>query len=204
MPGQGTADGGEQPDPTTVHVRRALTGDDGSLGWLVGHLNPLLLRAARYRLGPLAAGAHAAEDLVQDAWLVALPKLPSLTPRDGRWTPVLLRYLSTTILHRARNILRQQARRATHESTSQRPSDLSGAVTRAMQRELSVEVDEALGKLSEDERAVVLLRGVEQHSNHDVGTMLGCSAEAVSKRYQRALARLRGLLPRSVFDELPE
>ena len=69
---------------TSLHVRRAADGDSESLGWVVARLSPLLLAQADYRLGPVLRSLYDPEDLVNDTWIVALPRLPELPARDGR------------------------------------------------------------------------------------------------------------------------
>ena len=60
----------------------------------------------------------------------------------------------------------------------------------------------ALAQLPAEEREVVVLRGIEQLPNREVAKMLGVDDSAVTRRFQRALQRLRELLPGSLFDEM--
>src|SRR5262249_16732954 len=69
------AAGDDDLGETSLHVRRALTGDAASLEWLVTRLSPLLVLEARERLGPDLGRLYDADDLVQDAWLITLPRL---------------------------------------------------------------------------------------------------------------------------------
>jgi RNA polymerase sigma factor (sigma-70 family) len=184
-----------------MHLRQAIDGDVGSVEWIVTRLSPLVLAHARYRLGRLAQ-QHDPRDIAQEAWLTTLPRLRDLTPRHGRLTPVLLRFLATAVLNRVRNIFYEQARRGDVQSASQLSADHSGAVTKAIQAERVAAVHATLDQLEPAEREVVLLRGVEQVSAPAAAVLLGVSVDAVHKRYQRALARLRASLPGSVFDEV--
>lgn len=186
---------------TTLHVRQAVDGDVGSLEWLVARLSPLLLAHAHYRLGRLAK-QYDPQDIVQDAWLTTLPRLGDLTPRNGRLTPVLLRFLSTVVVNRVRNIFYDRARRGDAESPSQVIADRSGVVTQALRAERVATVQAAIDELAPADREVMLLRGVEQVSAQAAAVLLGVSVDAVNKRYQRALARLRERLPGSAFDEV--
>jgi RNA polymerase sigma factor (sigma-70 family) len=63
-------------------------------------------------------------------------------------------------------------------------------------------VQEALAGLDADERAVVVLRGIEQLPNGEVARLLGVDDSLATRRWQRALVRLKELLPDSVFGEL--
>lgn len=188
-------------DLTTEHVRRAVRGESASLDWLIERLGPLLVAQARYRLGSLAVQLDP-EDVVHDAWLVALPRLPDLIARGGRLTPVLLRFLGTAITNRARNLLRTRARHPEVETPADPAAMQSGVVTRALRNERATAVQDAIAGLEEKDREVLLLRGVEQVTAKVAAMVVGVSEEAVQKRYERALAKLRAQLPGSVFDEV--
>lgn len=192
---------------TTFHVRRAANGDTDSLGSVVARLSPVLLAAAEYRLGPKLRTQVEAEDLVNEAWLVTLPKLNALEERDGRLTPVLLKFLTTTINFRINNLLRRRLRRCTTEPVDREaiaavPSDASGAITHAVRHETQSMVRECLDDLRTGDREIILLRGIEQNSSKTVAMLLGLTVAAVDQRYSRALKRLRERLPESVFAEL--
>lgn len=199
---------------TTLHVRRAVDGTSESLEWVVERLSPLLLALASYRLPPSLRRACDPQDLVNETWMVALPRLADLQPREGRLTPVLLKFLTSTLLLRLNNLIRKQVRRARRkpgdtsstDKVDTTPSELAdhtrGVVTRVVHREIEGRVLHTLDQLPETDREVILLRGIEQQDNRTVATLLGLEPAAVSMRYHRALERLRGQLPGSVFEEL--
>jgi RNA polymerase sigma factor (sigma-70 family) len=203
---------GEQPaDPTaaaaaltTHHVRRAVDGDRASLEWLAGRLTPLLVAQVAYRMGPALRSTYDAEDLVQDAWLVILPRLDDLVARGGRLTPVLLEFMSRTLRHTVRNLMRKQARagEATRTPVESVAADASGVVTRACRGELRSLVREHIQELDPIDREVLIVRGVEQLPNRAAAALLGLGPSALAMRYRRALDRLRDALPGSVFAEL--
>ncbi len=188
---------------TSIHVQRAISGNRESLDWVVARLSPLLVAQARFRLGESLRHCDP-EDIVHDAWIVALPKLDDLVSRDGRFTPVLLRFLSVTVLNKVRNLLRAQIRAGAAGLERDITSPLSGAVTRAMRVERDEMIRETLDSLDPADREVLLLRGVEQVPAKAAAIVLRISEEAVSKRYRRALAKLRARLPGTVFDELAD
>src|SRR5262245_6482251 len=92
-------------DLTTLHLRAALRGDRAGLEWFVERFTPLLLAQASHRLGPELRRLTDPEDLVQDVWVRVLPRLAGLKPRDGRMTPVVLRFASSTLLNRLNSLL---------------------------------------------------------------------------------------------------
>lgn len=194
---------------TSLHARKAADGDRSSIEWLVGRFQPLLLAQADWRLGPVLRRTCDPCDLVHEAWLVLLPRLQELPARDGRLTPVLLRFLSTTILGKVRNLLRREVRRGTSGNVDlgDEGSEIVGGprsevVSAVVRRERGCQVREALDALADTDREIVLLRGIEQLDAGLVADRLAISREAVSKRYRRALARLCEQLPDSVFEEL--
>lgn len=191
---------------TTVLLQAAVDGDGPSLGWLVVHLSPLLVAQARWRLqGPLARAVEP-EDLVQDAWLVALPRLHELVPREGRRTPVLLRFLATTIVHRVNNLARERLRRG-ESGSGPHPADAAldprtGVVTAAVRAEQRRQLLATIDELEPIDREVLLLRGVEQRAQATTAQLLGISGDAVAMRFARALGRLRAQLPAALCDDL--
>ena len=209
-------------DETSVHVRRAEAGNGKSLQWVVERFSPLLLAQANYRMGAKLRAFYDVDDLVNDVWAIALPRLAELGAREGRSTPVLVRFLATTLLHRVQKLLKRyiaESRRTRaggnvesdgdgDSAREKRPienlaAQTSGVVTHAVRRELQGVVASALAELEPRDREILLLRGLEQNSNGTVALLLGLAPSAVTMRYRRALERLRARLPGSVFDQLP-
>jgi len=210
----------EPPDDsaelTTYHVRQAREGNLESLEWLVEKFSPLLLANARYRLGKTLSTLYDPEDIVNDVWLVALPKLPELPSRDSRFTPVLLKFLSTTLLYRVNNLVEkhikgkpQKEHGARSETSVRDPVDeiearQTAMIRRVMRGEIGDLLEKGLERLEEKDRELVILRGVEQQPYREIATLLGRDRKVLAVQYQRALEKLRGLLPGSIFEELDE
>ena len=203
-------------DPTSHHVRRALKGDREGLGWVVARFSPLLKAQAAYRLGT-RAGQVDAEDIVSEAWLVALRRLGTVLNGEGRKTPRLLAFLSTTIVNITNRRLRsfidakqvspgagRDASRAGIDPMDRQAADISGVVTRALRAELSSEIEAALSSLPRADQDIVILRGIEGFTNKEAAEELQDSANSVSQRYVRALRKLRERMPDSIFTEFVE
>ena len=200
---------------TTLHVRRAHDGDRGSVEWLVARFTPLLLAQARYRLGDRMAKVVDPEDVVSEIWMAALPKLSHLEPRAGRLTPVLLKFLSTTLLYRVNNLTHRAARHGGRtrpmDGDSHDPgpaADLAADVTNCVSRTIRGEDHDAvtavLAELDPDDRHLIIMRGVEQVSNRIAAMLLGLEPNTAAVRYRRALEKVRRRLPTSILAELPE
>ena len=64
-----------------------------------------------------------------------------------------------------------------------------------MRNEVVGQLRTALQDLGEADREVLILRHLEQLSNNEVAEILGIDKYAASKRYLRALERLRNVMP---------
>jgi len=60
--------------------------------------------------------------------------------------------------------------------------------------ETIAELRRALDQLEEIDREVLVLRHLEELSNHEVAQVLGIDKDAASKRYLRALDRLKNAM----------
>ena len=196
-------------DLTSVHLRRARDGDDQSLGWIVSRLSPFLRVQASYRLPAGLARLYDPEDLVNEVWAVALPRLSEIGDPERRCTPALLKFLSSTLLNKINGLIVRHIRERSGVADSGASlGHLSAHVTsvlRASERdEARVELQRALATLDARDREVVVLRGIEQISNQDAALLLAESENTVAMRYGRALTKLRERLPGSMLDELPD
>ena len=86
----------EPSDDSIVRVRAAIAGDDDGLAWLVERYTPLLLAQAKNRIGRELGRVVGADDLVQEVWAIALPKLRLFADRPES---VTLRLLDRGIAH---------------------------------------------------------------------------------------------------------
>lgn len=199
----------DSQDLTTFHLRQAIGGEPGSLDWIIGRFTPVLLIAAERRLGPHLRRFYDAEDVVNELWVATIPRLSELVPRADRLTPVLLRYLSTSLVSRINNLARRFARDrrqavdgAAVGVGAERPAEITDAVSRVARGEDHRILREALGELSESDREIIILRGIEQGANQEVARALGVPAGTAAVRFHRALERLRTRLRGTVLDDI--
>lgn len=194
------------PDLTSLHIGRAVAGDPASRTWLVDRFHPALLAQANYRLQGRLRSLCEPEDLVQDVWLTTLPRLPDLVARDGRWTPVVLRFLATTLVRKINHMLRRSilvARDpAAVDGGEHLPATDTGVVSSAGRREHLQAVSAAIDALPPEERELLVLRGIEQMSNREIARKLGIAEYEATRRYHRVLGHLRTLLPGSFLADL--
>ena len=145
-----------------------------------------------YRSAWLLTGDHhRAEDLVQE----------TLAQVYGRWTRPLARpidnpvaYAQTTLV---RVLISGRRRRSQHEMpTADLPSDLAPGAD----HDLRLTLLAALDQLEPLDRAVLVLRYLEDVSAQDTADRLGLTSGAVRNRCQRALSRLRTTLGPHLAD----
>lgn len=188
---------------TTQYVRRAARGDLPSVEWLVERFTPLLLVQAQYRLRPPLSSVYEPEDLVSDVWVRSLPRLEDLEPRGGRYTPVLLRFLSKVLLNRVNTLVRKHilgkpAQRPLEEIEGDAgpfADETTTVVTRAVRGESIRAVVDALHGLPAQDREIIVLRAIEQVPNRLAAQILDIPTNTAAVRYGRALERLRSAAP---------
>ena len=149
---------------------------------------PRLRRYAR----ALARDVATADDLVQDCLARALGKLHLWQEGTD------LRAWLFTILH---NQYVNQVRRAVREGAAVGLSETEPMLTRAPHQGKSLELrdlERAIAKLPEEQRAVILLVGLEGMRYEEVAEVLGVPVGTVRSRLSRgreALRRLMGIVP---------
>ena len=211
------SDHGDNPqgeDLTTQFVRKARDGDAESLAWVVDRFSPYLHVSARYRIPKRMQAYLPLEDLVQEVWAVALDRIGDLREQGGRVTPVLLSFLTTVMLNKYRDHLRNFVRiqpvgqptvTTTERAPMERvPTPVSGVVTKSIRSEAEASLWECLVGLSEDDRRVVILRGIEQLPYKEIAAIIGDPLDTLRHRFRRALAKLRDQLPDSLFHEIDD
>jgi RNA polymerase sigma-70 factor, ECF subfamily len=191
-------------------LRQAQGGDRRVLDDLFAAHRERLRRMAAVRMSSSLRSRLDASDIVQEAYLEACRRLPDYL--ESRPMPFFLwlRYLTgqtLLTLHRrhvgtkARDPRREVPIHGTSmpEATSESlAAQLLGKLSTPSQvvgkAELKGRVQDALNGLDPPEREILALRHFEQLSNAEAAEELGIKEAAASKRYVRALVRLRGIL----------
>jgi RNA polymerase sigma-70 factor (ECF subfamily) len=177
-------------------------------GQLLEHYRDYLTLLARLEIGRKLQGKADATDLVQEAFLEAHRSFPRFR---GDGEAELLAWLRQILAHRLAKLLRRylgtqrrdvrlERELAVSVDQSSRLLDrglmaLSSSPSRqARRREQAALLAEALRRLPEDYREVLILRHLEEQSFPEVARRLGRSVEAVKKLWARAVPRLREVL----------
>ncbi|HYC78561.1 MAG TPA: sigma-70 family RNA polymerase sigma factor [Planctomycetota bacterium] len=174
--------------------------DSGSFGALYAEVAPTLAAWADLRTrGALRAYLEPA-DLVQEVVCRAFQKFPTFDPARGafrRW-----------IFGVANNILRETLAAAARPGAAavrlevssgdlldQLPDDVTSVSRRVARDEGFRAFVAKLKDLDDDERRLLIHRGLEGMDHAEVSAVLGISRDAAEKRWQRLLRRLEEMRP---------
>jgi RNA polymerase sigma-70 factor (sigma-E family) len=132
----------------------------------------------------IAANQHMAEDLLQTA----------LERTARRWSQVddPEAYVRRTMYNECASWWRTWRRRETPVAD---PPDQPGSEDPTNDADLRRVLRSALVRLGPRQRAVLVLRYLEDLTEREVAEILGCTPSTVSSQANRALARLRALCP---------
>jgi RNA polymerase sigma-70 factor (ECF subfamily) len=190
---------------------RLRAGDQLALGELFARYRDRLGRMIQFRLDGRLKGRVAASDVLQEAYIDALKRLPHYQAAPDM--PILI-WLRWVTMQRLVEVHRQHlgARKrdagrevsldpkaslaASSEKIAEFIGDLTSPSQAAQRAEAIDQLRRALDGLDPTDREVLALRHFEELSNREAAAVLGIQPAAASKRYVRALERLKGVLER--------
>lgn len=198
-----------EADPIPALEVRIRGGDESALATLFEHCRPRLLRMIDLRLDPRMRHRLDPEDILQEVFLDARKRIASFAEQPDLGGYLWLRLVAgQTMIDIYRRHLGAQRRTmagevrlnrrgpaATSETISiQLAANMSSPSHVAMRAEHAEALRQALDKMDEIDREVLVLRHFEELTNGEVAAVLGLQKTAASNRYIRALERLRGLI----------
>src|SRR6516162_7313870 len=195
-------------------LRRARGGDAAALGELFAHYRDRLRKMVRLRLDRRVLGRLDASDVLQDAFLDVARRFPEYAAAPAVPFYVWLRALTgqrLTDLHRQHlgakmrdaaqevSLYRGALPQASSASLAQQLlAGLTSPTQAAVRAEMQLKLQEALNSMDPIDREVVVLRHFEELNNIETAAVLGIETSAASKRYLRAIRRLKAIL-----DQIP-
>jgi len=187
------------------------SGGEEAVAELFGCYREKLLRMIAFRLDSRIIGKVDGEDILQDAFVETARRIQDYLDRPSVPFFVWLRQITRQVLiDTHRRYLGAKMRDVNQEvglfhggsadtSSSGLAAQLADSLTSpsqfAVREEMVAELRTALDELDEIDREVLVLRHLEELSNNEVAEILGIDRYAASKRYLRALERLRGAMP---------
>jgi RNA polymerase sigma-70 factor, ECF subfamily len=191
-------------------IEQAVRGDQQALGTLLGQHRERLLRMVALRLDRRLQGRVDPSDIIQEACLDASRRLQEYQHCPTMPFFLWLRFLASQRLldeHRrhlgaaVRDVGREISlyRGAMPETSSAAlAAHLLGRLTSpsqaAIRAERKILLQEALNRLDPIDREILALRHFEELSNGETAAVLGLDKSAASKRYARALVRIKNVL----------
>jgi RNA polymerase sigma-70 factor (ECF subfamily) len=191
-------------------LRQATAGDASALGALFAHYRPRLRQMVRLRLDTRVAARLDASDVLQEAYLDVARRFPEYAAAPAVPFYVWLRALTgQRLIDLHRQHLGAKMRSAGQEVSldhgalppassaslaQQLLAGLTSPTQAAVRAEMQLQLQEALNSMDPIDREVVVLRHFEELNNIETAAELGIEPSAASKRYLRALRRLKGIL----------
>ena len=201
------------PDPMTPAddlLRRAADGDAEAVGHALEPYRHRLRRMVALRLSRRLQGRVDPSDVVQECYIEAARRLHEYAADPSVPLYVWLRALAgQRLVAEYRRHLGAQARDAAREFTlyhgaipeatsAALAAQLLGRLTTpssaAIRAERRVRLQEALNRMDPLDREILALRHFEQMTNGEAAVALALDKSAASKRYSRALLRLKDIL----------
>lgn len=155
-------------------------------------------------VGRIAGDAEEARDIVQVAFLRVWEYRQRF---NRRWSPNTWIYRIAANLAIDHRRSKQTRERAVHPGGGllrRVENDPLRALVDLEEREVSIIFDRLSGVLTEKQRTVFLLRGVEGMSSREVGEILGCRASTVRNHLLAARRKLREELSRLYPEYAPK
>ena len=185
-------------DQIETWIRDAKAGSSSALGELVGSCRNYLLAIANRQLPESLKTKFGASDLVQDTSLKAHRDFGSF---KGERHDQLLAWLRQILLRNVANVNRsfclsskRQVSKEISLNDGMKGADIPDRLTPrgiAISKEELARVEQAVLRLPNRMKDVILLRNREHLSLTEIGGLLGCSPDAVRHLWARAIERLQ-------------
>ena len=195
----------------TELIERLRTGGEEAVAELFARYRDKLLRTVALRLDARLLSKVDCDDILQESYVTAARRIGDYLAQPTVPVFVWLRQITLQVLidthrrffHAQMRDVRQEVSRGRAEGQGVSSVCLVGHLADsltspsqcAVRQELLADMRAALDRLSEMDREVLVLRHLEELSNNEVAEILGIDKYAASKRYLRALARLREAMP---------
>ncbi len=179
-----------EKDDDVELIRRFLSGDDAAFGILVEKYRESIHTLACRKIHDF----HHAEEIMQDTFLKAYRKLPTLkNPNQfAGWIHIIAKHLCIDWMRKQKPEMQslEDTRQEEIEESSYTHHMLEQKVTERAEycKEL---VEKLLEKLSENERTVITLYYLDEMSTKEIGEFMGVSVNTITSRLQRARKQLQ-------------
>ncbi len=194
-PEAGTAKGDERTLADELLIREFLDGNQDAFMRLVQRHQ----ERVRNLIYSILGYSQVVDDLAQDVFVKVYQSLPRF-----RYQSSFSTWLYRVTVNRCRDEMRRNKVRRMFrlEALSEQDHPVETSTTDRSERILIDEaLKNALGKLSESHRTIVLLKEIEGLSYQEIAAVLNCGVGTVKSRLARARIRLKRLLQPYVEEE---
>ena len=171
-------------------IRKVLSGDDTAFGILVGKYQKSIHALACRKIRDF----HYAEEIMQDTFLRAYKKLPTLkNPNQfSGWLHVIANRLCLDWMRSQKSVLQSLEDTPVEEiERSSYTHHVSEQWETERTKSCHALVKKLLEKLPENERTVVTLYYLDEMSTREIGRFMGVSVNTITSRLHRARKRLQ-------------
>jgi len=179
-------------------IQATLDGDTDAFGQLVQKYQDRLFNTAVHIVG----SPDDALDVVQDAFVQAFLKLSTFKGSSAFYTWLYRIAFNTCISHRRRSKPTLSVDHAKEASGGEPVDETGGPDSRIMQQEKAAQVQTALNRLTEDHRAILVLREMEGCCYETIAEILELPVGTVRSRLHRARMHLKDELKTVLQEEL--
>jgi RNA polymerase sigma-70 factor (ECF subfamily) len=192
-----------------------MQGNQSAFRELFGRYRAKLVRAIKFRMDPRLAQRLEAEDIVQEALAEAYQRLPEFLNKDGYSFYAWIRTISMSRLQDAhrrhvvavkRTVSREDngPTRLPDESVFELADRIAGSQSspsaEVRKRESLQHLQDALARLDDDEREVLILKYIEELDASVIAAIQGTSERHVRRRHRQAIEKLGRQLRRAGLD----
>lgn len=204
-----------QSDDCVELLHQARNGNSQAVGDLLERFRNRLERIVSFRLDRRLCGRVDPADVVQEAFLECIARMPEYFSQERMPFFLWLRFITVQkllIVHRQH--IGTKARDAAREislwhgplpgaSSADLAAQLLGRFTTpsqaAVRAETRLKLEQAINSMEPIDREVLALRHFEQLNNHETADLLNINPTTASNRYVRAIKRLK-----SILDQNPD
>lgn len=191
----------DSPVDTEELLEQVRSGNKEALETLFQHYRGYLHQVVKMRLDPRVSHRIDASDIIQEAQIVATRRLQDyLNCRPVSFRVWLHQIAHDQLLMAYRKHVQAERRTVNREVSLPEKSSIQLArqlmdngptPSQQVVRDEQVKcIRRALGRLSDDDRNIILMRNCEQLSFNDIGYVLDIEPATARKRYGRALIKL--------------
>ena len=179
-------------------IELTLAGDSAAFGQIVLKYQDRLFNTLVHVVGC----AEEAQDVAQEAFVLAFQKLNSFQRKSGLYT-WLYRIAMNAWISRNRRQRPKISVDAVRESSGAEPEDTSETPEQEIEREEQVaQIRTAISELSPEHRAVLVLRDIDGCCYDDISEMLDIPVGTVRSRLHRARMDLKTKLCNVLYENI--